>query len=162
MTYTQYYAAIERYEWNKLNSCKSIVPVIHLTWNIARNIRVNDRQLFELLKFILHQSLKYIQLTLNYLEQQFGRGIEIRKQLRTTYEPAHYCITCDCEVFDILFVTEIDRKHVVRCLDCALQNDKQLENVVVLYQYPLDDLKLIYDQFQLYLLPTLNSTIRST
>jgi hypothetical protein len=43
-------------------------------------------------------------------------------------------------------------------LDCALQNDKQLENVVVLYQFTLDDLKIIYDQFQLYLLPTLNTT----
>jgi len=156
LTYTQYYAAIERYEWNKLNSCKSIVPIIHLTWNIARNIRVNDRQLFELLKFILNQSLKYIQLTLNYLEKQFNNKIDIRKQLRTPNEPAHYCITCDCEVFNLLFVTEIDRKHVVRCLDCALENDKQLENVVVLNQFTLDDLKTIYDQFQLYLLPTLN------
>jgi hypothetical protein len=52
----------------------------------------------------------------------------------------------------------MDRKHVVRCLDCALQYDKQLENVVVLYQFTLDDLKIVNDQFQLYLLPTLNST----
>jgi hypothetical protein len=52
----------------------------------------------------------------------------------------------------------MDRKHVVRCLDCALQYDKQLENVVVLYQFTLDDLKIVDDQFQLYLLPTLNST----
>ncbi|CAF4475898.1 unnamed protein product, partial [Rotaria sp. Silwood2] len=64
LTYTQYYAAIERYEWNKLNSYKSIVPMIHLTWNIARNIRVSYSQLHELIKFILSQSLKYIQLTL--------------------------------------------------------------------------------------------------
>jgi hypothetical protein len=41
-------------------------------------------------------------------------------------------------------------------LDCALENDKQLENIVVLNQFTLDDLKTIYDQFQLYLLPTLN------
>jgi histone demethylase len=157
LTYTQYYAAIERYEWNKLNSCKSIVPVIHLTWNIARNIRVNDYQLYELIKFILQQSLKYIQLTFNYLEEQFGHEIILRKQLRTLNEPAHYCITCDCEVFNILFVTEIDRKHVVHCLDCALQYDKQLENFVILYQFPLDDLKTVYDQFQLYHLPTLNT-----
>ncbi len=138
-----------------------MVPMVHLTWNIARNIRINDRHLFELIKFILHQSLKYIQLTLSYLEQQFGRGVDVRKQLRTLHEPAHYCITCDCEVFNILFITEIDRKHVVRCLDCALQYDKQLENVVVLYQFTLDDLKTVYDQFQLYLLPTLNTTARS-
>jgi histone demethylase len=161
LTYTQYYAAIERYEWNKLNSCKSIVPIIHLTWNIARDIRVNDRQLYELVKFILQQSLKYIQSILSYLEEQFSHTVDIRKQLRTQNEPAHYCVTCDCEVFDILFVTELDRKHVVRCLDCALQNDKQLENVVVLYQFTLDDLKSVYEQFQLYLLPTLNSTTRA-
>ncbi|CAF0758820.1 unnamed protein product [Adineta ricciae] len=158
LLYSQYYASIERYEWNRLCSCKSIVPMVHLTWNIARNIRINDRHLFELTKFILHQSLKYIQLTLAYLEQQFGRGVDVRKQLRTLHEPAHYCITCDCEVFNILFITELDRKHVVRCLDCALQHDKQLENVVVLYQYTLDDLKTVYDQFQLYLLPALNTT----
>jgi len=48
----------------------------------------------------------------------------------------------------------MERKHVVRCLDCALQYDKQLENVVVLYQFTLDDLKTVYDQFQLCLLPT--------
>lgn len=161
LTYTQYYASIERYEWNKLNSCKSIVPMVHLTWNIARNIRVNDRQLFELLKFILHQSLKYIQSTLKYLDEQFDHTIELRRQSRTSDEPAHYCITCECEVFNILFVSEMDRKHVVRCLDCALQSDTQLENVVVLYQYPLDDLKTIYDQFHLYLLPIFNPSSRS-
>ncbi|UJR27393.1 hypothetical protein I4U23_008683 [Adineta vaga] len=162
LIYSQYYAAIERYEWNRLCTCKSIVPMVHLTWNIARNIRINDRPLFELIKFILHQSLKYIQLTLSYLEQQFGRGVDVRKQLRTLHEPAHYCITCDCEVFNILFITELDRKHVVRCVDCALQYDKQLENVVVLYQYTLEDLKTVYDQFQLYLLPTLNTTTTTT
>lgn len=161
LTYSQYYASIERYEWNKLNSCKSIVPMVHLTWNIARNIRVNDRQLFELLKFMLHQSLKYIENTLKYLDEQFNHTIELRRQSRTSDEPAHYCITCDCEVFNILFVSEIDRKHVVRCLDCVLQNDAQLENVVVLYQYPLLDLKSVYDQFQLYLLPALNPSSRS-
>ncbi|CAF4096182.1 unnamed protein product [Rotaria sp. Silwood2] len=155
LTYTQYYAAIERYEWNKLNSYKSIVPMIHLTWNIARNIRVSDSQLHELIKFILSQSLKYIQLTLKYLEEQFGSNIIIRKQLRTSNEPVHYCITCDYEVFNLLFVKEIDRKHVVRCLDCALQYDKQLENVVVLYQFILDDLKTMYDQFQLCYAPNM-------
>ncbi|UJR21520.1 hypothetical protein I4U23_024605 [Adineta vaga] len=150
LTYSQFYAAIERYEWNKLNSCKSIVPVIHLTWNIARNIRVNDRELFDLIKFILTQSLKYIQSTLTYLEQRFDDTIDIRKQLRTPDEPAHYCITCDCEVFNILFVSEMDRKHVVRCLDCSLQFDKDFEHVVILYQFPLNDLQTVNEQFQLY------------
>ena len=46
-------------------------------------------------------------------------------------------------------------------MDCALQFDKQLENVVVLYQFTLDDLKTVYEQFQLSLLPTLNSKTSS-
>lgn len=162
LTYNQYIAAIERYEWNRLCSYKSLVPMVHLSWNIARNIRISDRHLFELIKFILHQSLKYIQLTLTYLEQQFGRSVDIRKHNRATQEPAHYCITCDCEVYNVLFITEIDRKHVVRCLDCAVQHDRQLENVVVLYQYSIDDLRTTYDQFQLYILPTINAPATAT
>lgn len=43
LTARQYHLAIERYEWNKLQSYKSIVPMIHLSWNLARNIKVSDR-----------------------------------------------------------------------------------------------------------------------
>lgn len=136
--------------------------MIHLSWNIAKNIRINDRKLFDLIKFILYQSLNYIQLTLAYLDEAFGDKIPIRKQLRTENEPVHYCITCDCEVFNILFVTEIDRKHVVRCLDCSLLHSKQLENVVVLYQFILDDLKTIYEQFELCFMPIANKNPNRT
>uniref|UniRef100_A0A3P9J8Q9 [histone H3]-trimethyl-L-lysine(27) demethylase n=1 Tax=Oryzias latipes TaxID=8090 RepID=A0A3P9J8Q9_ORYLA len=40
LTAHQYKLAVERYEWNKLQSVKSIVPMIHLSWNMARNIKV--------------------------------------------------------------------------------------------------------------------------
>lgn len=50
LTARQYSLAIERYEWNKLQNFKSIVPMIHLSWNLARNIRVTDPKLFELIK----------------------------------------------------------------------------------------------------------------
>lgn len=46
----QYKLAVERYEWNKLQSVKSIVPMIHLSWNMARNIKVSDHKLFEMIK----------------------------------------------------------------------------------------------------------------
>lgn len=46
----QYKLAVERYEWNKLQSVKSIVPMIHLSWNLARNIKVSDHKLFEMIK----------------------------------------------------------------------------------------------------------------
>uniref|UniRef100_A0A8C1HYQ1 [histone H3]-trimethyl-L-lysine(27) demethylase n=1 Tax=Cyprinus carpio carpio TaxID=630221 RepID=A0A8C1HYQ1_CYPCA len=49
LTVHQYKLAVERYEWNKLQSVKSIVPMIHLSWNMARNIKVSDHKLFEMI-----------------------------------------------------------------------------------------------------------------
>lgn len=46
----QYKLAVERYEWNKLQSVKSMVPMVHLSWNMARNIKVSDLKLFEMIK----------------------------------------------------------------------------------------------------------------
>lgn len=46
----QYKLAVERYEWNKLQSVKSMVPMVHLSWNMARNIKVSDYKLFEMIK----------------------------------------------------------------------------------------------------------------
>jgi hypothetical protein len=46
----QYKLAVERYEWNKLQNVKSIVPMVHLSWNMARNIKVSDPKLFEMIK----------------------------------------------------------------------------------------------------------------
>jgi len=46
----QYQMAIERYEWNKFCSYKSIVPLIQLTWNMARHVRVTDPKLFAFMK----------------------------------------------------------------------------------------------------------------
>lgn len=48
----QYKLAVERYEWNKLQSVKSMVPMVHLSWNMARNIKVSDHKLFEMIKWV--------------------------------------------------------------------------------------------------------------
>lgn len=53
LTARQYQLAIERYEWNKLQSYKSIVPMIHLSWNLARNIKVSDPRLYDLVKYAI-------------------------------------------------------------------------------------------------------------
>lgn len=50
LTSSQYQLALERYEWNKLEKFKSIVPVLHLTWNLARNIKVSEEELFRKIK----------------------------------------------------------------------------------------------------------------
>lgn len=41
-------------------------------------------------------------------------------------------------------------EHVVHCQACARKRNHLLDNFVILNQYNLDDLKNIYDQFQLY------------
>lgn len=50
LTGRQFELACIRYEWNKLENFKSIVPMIHLSWNLARNIKVSDPKFYDLIK----------------------------------------------------------------------------------------------------------------
>ncbi|PNJ69629.1 UTY isoform 6 [Pongo abelii] len=92
LTACQYKLAVERYEWNKLQSVKSIVPMVHLSWNMARNIKVSDPKLFEMIKYCLLRTLKQCQ-TLR--EALIAAGKEIIWHGRTKEEPAHYCSICE-------------------------------------------------------------------
>ncbi|XP_049623106.1 lysine-specific demethylase 6A isoform X3 [Suncus etruscus] len=158
LTACQYKLAVERYEWNKLQSVKSVVPMVHLSWNMARNIKVSDPKLFEMIKYCLLRTLKQCQ-TLR--EALIAAGKEIIWHGRTKEEPAHYCNICEVEVFDLLFVTSesISQKtYIVHCQDCARKTCGNLENFVVLEQYKMEDLMQVYDQFTLApLLPSSSS-----
>ncbi|XP_004401199.1 PREDICTED: lysine-specific demethylase 6A isoform X10 [Odobenus rosmarus divergens] len=92
LTACQYKLAVERYEWNKLQSVKSVVPMVHLSWNMARNIKVSDPRLFEMIKYCLLKILKQCQ-TLR--EALITAGKEIIWHGRTNDEPAHYCSICE-------------------------------------------------------------------
>ncbi|XP_058391680.1 lysine-specific demethylase 6A isoform X8 [Diceros bicornis minor] len=149
LTACQYKLAVERYEWNKLQSVKSIVPMVHLSWNMARNIKVSDPKLFEMIKYCLLRTLKQCQ-TLR--EALIAAGKEIIWHGRAKEEPAHYCSICEVEVFDLLFVTNESnsrKTYVVHCQDCARKTSGNLENFVVLEQYKMEDLMQVYDQFTL-------------
>ncbi|XP_026947233.1 lysine-specific demethylase 6A isoform X10 [Orcinus orca] len=149
LTACQYKLAVERYEWNKLQSVKSIVPMVHLSWNMARNIKVSDPKLFEMIKYCLLRTLKQCQ-TLR--EALIAAGKEIIWHGRTKEEPAHYCSICEVEVFDLLFVTNesnSQKTYIVHCQDCARKTSGNLENFVVLEQYKMEDLMQVYDQFTL-------------
>uniref|UniRef100_A0ABK0LYW0 [histone H3]-trimethyl-L-lysine(27) demethylase n=1 Tax=Rattus norvegicus TaxID=10116 RepID=A0ABK0LYW0_RAT len=149
LTACQYKLAVERYEWNKLQSVKSIVPMVHLSWNMARNIKVSDPKLFEMVKYCLLRTLKQCQ-TLR--EALIAAGKEIIWHGRTKEEPAHYCSICEVEVFDLLFVTNESnsrKTYIVHCQDCAWKTSGNLENFVVLEQYKMEDLMQVYDQFTL-------------
>ncbi|CAG5865384.1 unnamed protein product [Menidia menidia] len=92
LTAYQYKLAVERYEWNKLQSVKSIVPMIHLSWNMARNIKVSDHKLFEMIKYCLLRTLKQCQ---TQRETLLAGGKELVWHGRTHNEPAHYCSICE-------------------------------------------------------------------
>ncbi|XP_049729467.1 lysine-specific demethylase 6A-like isoform X2 [Elephas maximus indicus] len=149
LTACQYKLAVERYEWNKLQSVKSVVPMVHLSWNMARNIKVSDPKLFEMIKYCLLKILKQCQ-TLR--EALIASGKEIIWHGRTKDEPAHYCSICEVEVFDLLFVTSesnSQKTYIIHCQDCARKTSGNLEKFVVLEQYKMDDLMQVYDQFTL-------------
>uniref|UniRef100_A0A665V217 [histone H3]-trimethyl-L-lysine(27) demethylase n=1 Tax=Echeneis naucrates TaxID=173247 RepID=A0A665V217_ECHNA len=154
LTAHQYKLAVERYEWNKLQSVKSIVPMIHLSWNMARNIKVSDHKLFEMIKYCLLRTLKQCQMQRELL---LAAGKELVWHGRTQNEPAHYCSICEVEVFDLLFVTSESnsrKTYVVHCQDCARRGSANLENFVVLEQYKIEDLMQVYDQFTLVSIQT--------
>ncbi|XP_037343931.2 lysine-specific demethylase 6A [Pungitius pungitius] len=149
LTAHQYKLAVERYEWNKLQSVKSIVPMIHLSWNMARNIKVSDHRLFEMIKYCLLRTLKQCQMQRDLL---LAAGKELAWHGRTQSEPAHYCSICEVEVFDLLFVTTESnsrKTYVVHCQDCARRGSANLDDFVVLEQHKVEDLMQVYDQFTL-------------
>ncbi|XP_072034638.1 histone demethylase UTY-like isoform X2 [Amphiura filiformis] len=140
----QYKLAVERYEWNKLQTYKSIVPMIHLSWSIARNIKVTNPKLFEMMKYTLIRTLKQTQLTHDMLKEV---GVEVHWHGRSKSEVAHYCVNCEVEVFNILYTTEKDKKYEVHCQDCARKASGNFDGFVVLEQYKLEELMKIYDDF---------------
>ncbi|CAI5638007.1 unnamed protein product [Oreochromis niloticus] len=149
LTAHQYKLAVERYEWNKLQSVKSMVPMVHLSWNMARNIKVSDHKLFEMIKYCLLRTLKQCQWV---KEALVAAGKETVLRPRTRDEPAHYCTICEVEVFNLLFVRRelLSKKQcVVHCQDCARKGSAALDDFVVLEQYRMEDLMQVYDQFTL-------------
>ncbi|KAM4620327.1 uncharacterized protein ACJ7VT_007009 [Polymixia lowei] len=145
----QYQLALERYEWNQVKNVKSIVPMIHVSWNVARTIKITDQDTFKMIKHCLLQSIKHIQIL---RDQLVATGKKICYQSRVKDEPAYYCNECDVEVFDLLFVTSENsskKTYVVHCEDCAHAKSPSLAGVVVLEQYRMEELMRTFDSFTL-------------
>uniref|UniRef100_A0A3Q2SVP8 [histone H3]-trimethyl-L-lysine(27) demethylase n=1 Tax=Fundulus heteroclitus TaxID=8078 RepID=A0A3Q2SVP8_FUNHE len=145
----QYQLALERFEWNEVKKVKSIVPMIHVSWNVARTIKITDEDTFKMIKHCLMQSIKHIQIL---RDQLVAAGKKIFYQSRVKDEPAYYCNECDVEVFNLLLVTSENsskKTYVVHCEDCARAKSSSLAGVVVLEQYRMEELMKIYDSFVL-------------
>lgn len=48
----QYQLALERYEWNEVKKVKSIVPMIHVSWNVARAVKISDPDTYKMLRLV--------------------------------------------------------------------------------------------------------------
>ncbi|XP_022661422.1 histone demethylase UTY-like [Varroa destructor] len=193
--YDQFRLGVERYEWNKMQGFKSIVPMLHLAWNLARNVQFvnlkqadkaelnkltdgneslmnkvlqlqdlgdkateNDRQrrirnvqpvderMFDIMRTCLMRSLRSVERQRRFV-RRLGKDIIFHG--RNDDEVTYYCNTCDVEVFNVLFVKEIDKKHMVHCIECALKLNKTLKNVVVLEEFTHEELQQVYDKFVL-------------
>uniref|UniRef100_A0A8C8EKZ9 [histone H3]-trimethyl-L-lysine(27) demethylase n=1 Tax=Oncorhynchus tshawytscha TaxID=74940 RepID=A0A8C8EKZ9_ONCTS len=88
----QYQLALERFEWNEVKKVKSIVPMIHVSWNVARTIKITDQETYKMVKHCLLQSIKHIQIL---RDQLVAAGKKISYQSRVKDEPAYYCNECD-------------------------------------------------------------------
>ncbi|KAJ8008425.1 hypothetical protein DPEC_G00104690 [Dallia pectoralis] len=150
----QYQLALERFEWNEVKNVKSIVPMIHVSWNVARTVKITDPDTYKMIKHCLLQSIKHIQVL---RDQLVAAGKKISYQSRVKDEPAYYCNECDVEVFNLLFVTSESgsrKTYVVHCEDCARQKNPSLSSsVVVLEQYRIEELMSTYDAFTLATVP---------
>ncbi|KAK4805138.1 hypothetical protein QYF61_022573 [Mycteria americana] len=92
LTAYQYQLALERYEWNEVKNVKSIVPMIHVSWNVARTVKISDPDLYKMIKYCLMQSIKHCQVQ---RESLVRAGKKIAYQGRVKDEPAYYCNECD-------------------------------------------------------------------
>jgi len=144
ITGKQFRSAIERYEWNKIEKYKSIVPMIHLTWNLAKNVEIHDEDLFLVIKNFMAKTLAFCERILNMLE---ASNIEVKWHGKAEQEAAHYCANCELEVFNILFVKSIEKKLVVHCAKCAIKTSQILDNFIVLQEYDMNHLKETYSNF---------------
>ncbi|XP_063305790.1 lysine-specific demethylase 6B isoform X3 [Pelobates fuscus] len=149
LTPYQYQLALERFEWNEVKNVKSIVPMIHVSWNVAKTVKISEIDLYRMIKYCLLQSIKRCQVQRDSLIRS---GKKISYQGRVKDEPAYYCNECDVEVFNILFVTSESggkNTYLVHCESCARTACNNMNNVVILEQYKMEELMHIYDNFNL-------------
>ncbi|XP_045491735.1 lysine-specific demethylase 6A isoform X2 [Colias croceus] len=147
LTARQYSLALERYEWNKIENFKSIVPMVHLTWNLARNIRVSDPRLHRAMRLCLLQTLRAAAGTLAAVR---ARAVPVRFHGRARGEASHYCGACEREVWHALLVREHEKRHVVHCLACARRASPTLQGFLCLEEHHMEELAQVYDAFTLH------------
>ncbi|KAK6032213.1 tetratricopeptide repeat protein [Ostertagia ostertagi] len=108
---------------------------------------VVDRMCRDLIRGQLIRSLAFCKMVANL---STSRGKQLKPQPRAKGEITHYCTLCEVEVFNILFVKEINGKFPVYCVYCARRAG--LDDFIVLQQLTFHDLAKIFDSMQMNLI----------
>lgn len=126
----QYKAAIERYEWNKLRGFQSIVPMVHLSWNIACKAKISDVKLYQMIKNCLLLTLRQYCLTL-----EFVRNKNVKVQFYKC--DTSYCSMCKVHYFSTTLIEHIFCRNynekVLLLFYVAFPNFKNF--ICILYMY---------------------------
>jgi hypothetical protein len=67
--------------------------------------------------------------------------------------PTDWFDSLQLEVFNILFIREQEKRHVVHCLDCARKQSPNLDGFVCLEEYKIEELMEVFDNFVLHSQP---------
>ncbi len=154
----QYQMALQKWRWNRLQYSRPVIPMMHLSWNLARNIRMSDEGLFIEVKKFLFESLKEFTVQREHLNVL---NVPVNLQVRRRGEPANFCHACDGEIFGLVFVEEEEGQpgeegapapppvQTVSCFTCAKLKSSTFKDMVCIEEQSLQELSCTYDQFRL-------------
>lgn len=184
LTWKQYQLALDSHRFNKSHLHRSLIPVTHLSWNLARNIRITDVQLYEIIRQALLSSMEEAREVLEGVKEVGRQVVAVARQ---SDQAVLYCNACEAEIFSVVFVLNDENiQNTIKpplkypaptsaatppstktitpispsssyCMYCARKMDSGLEVFQVLCQYPLPQLIHTYDNFQLGSIPQKNS-----
>ncbi|GMR32046.1 hypothetical protein PMAYCL1PPCAC_02241 [Pristionchus mayeri] len=149
ISYNQLAMAAHQYEWNKLQKYTSLVPMQHLFWQLAKNVRVTQPRVYMLIRGMLIRSLCYAKFVATWAESKLH--MSIMSQPKKQGDGALYCKDCLVEVWNVIFARELKEKFQVYCAHCVLKH-KDENGIHVIQQIPFPELVTIYNDFQLHMI----------
>ncbi|ESO01127.1 hypothetical protein HELRODRAFT_82278 [Helobdella robusta] len=142
----QFQLSMNSYAYNKIEHFKSIVPMIHLSWNLARNIKIVDAQLYEMIRRTLLYTLDACCQKMKFIE---GLKMNVEYQQKNDHDPVAYCDVCQIEIFNLVFTKTLDKDGKMYCYNCARKCSGQLQNFNVFMQNKIQNLYEVINNFQL-------------
>ncbi|CAI2357888.1 unnamed protein product [Caenorhabditis sp. 36 PRJEB53466] len=134
------------YEYYKFRNIRCQVPMQLLCWQLAKNVRFTNQQLFNTCKGVLIRSLAFLKMVNEFV---LAAKKKIKPHERTSEDEANFCFSCESEVFSVLFVKDINDTFVVYCVYCA-KTQKNFDEFIVIQEFSFADLSSIYNGMRFF------------